>query len=1107
MEKVWNSDDLLPEKIKSIMKITVLFLILGILHVSADTYAQKAQVTVEVKSGTFYDVVSQIEKQTEFMFFYKSEDIDNNKQVSLQVRDRQVTDVLNELLKGTNLTYRISGKHITILKQGAAPQQKKKVSGIVTDSEGIPVIGANVVVKGTTNGTVTDIDGKFSLEVANSDVLSFSYIGYAEQEIVVGNRQLINVKLAEDFKALDEVVVVGYGTMLKRNLSTSVGTVDSEKLLERPTSTNIFQGLAGKVAGVNIALNSGEPGGSPAIKIRGVSSLSSSDTSNKPLYVVDGVIGVDPDQVDPNIIKSIDVLKDAASSSIYGARGANGVVVITTKEGKKNSTNISYNTVLSVGSLARKVDVLDAAGSLEVFQRAYDYAPGRIPPHLDSSNNFSRKQDLFNADGTPRYDTDWQDAVTRTAFSHQHSLSFSGGSDKLTAVASVSYKDNQGIMLETYKRQLNAFINVGWDLKEWFHLQAMLNVGSNNARKSENNISRYALEGLPFMPVQYEDGTYSRKGDYPGAEDCENPVKILKERKNMEKNQYTLANVIGTFKITPWLKLTTSFSRQDGSFINSIYNPSTLFGYGDTQKGKAEKKHRNYMSWTNEDYLTFDKTWNKHNLNVVAGASWYYSQAEKTEAASENFFDDYFEYNNMEVGTVRSRIYSNYTDNKMNSYYARVNYNFDDRYLLGASFREDGSSRFGMNNQYGFFPSFSAAWRVSNERFFEGARKVIDDMKVRVSYGTVGNAEIGDYVTMARYENGRLPFGKEMTTVVTLKSMSNPDLRWEKSKQLDVGIDLSFFGGRIEFMADYYRKITTDLLYSLQLPSTTGYETTMTNLGKIRNQGLEMSLTTRNIQTREFLWTTSLNYTMNRSMVLDINDNIIGKWGGRIQEGHPLNALYGYVRLGTWGTDEVAEAAKYNKKPGDIKYWDKNNNGMKDGEDQDFIGNGAPKFEMNMTNSFSYKGFTFMFDLQWVYGNQLINFTRQLMGNRVTFSNAYSDILANAWTPEHQGGYVASLRLPGDGYENDVDSWSCEPGSFLRLRNIGLRYDFSSKMLAAAHIKSLSLGFNVENAFLITNYSGWDPEVTSFDAVFEQGIDFYTYPKPRTYSFTLGVNF
>lgn len=1104
MEKVWNSDDLLPKKMKSIMKITLLFLILGILHVSADTYAQKAQITVEVKSGTFYDVISQIEKQTEFMFFYKSEDIDNDKQVDIQVKDHLVTDVLNELLEGSNLTYRMAGKHITILKKDAVQQQKKRVTGTVSDADGTPVIGANVVVKGSAVGTVTDMDGKFSLEVSNADVLSSSYIGYTEQQIPVGNRSLFNVKLTEDYQALDEVVVVGYGTMLKRNLSTSVGTVDSEKLLERPTATNVFQGLAGKVAGVNIALNSGAPGGNPVIKIRGIGSLNSSNT---PLYVVDGVVGVDPEQVDPNIIKSIDILKDATSSAIYGARGANGVVVITTKEGSKNSMNISYNTVLSAGSLARKVDVLNAGESLDVFKRAYEYAPGRIAPHLDPSNNFAHKSDLFNPDGTPKYDTDWQDAVTRTAFSHQHSLSFSGGGDKLTAVANVSYKDNQGIMLETYKRQLNAFINVGWDLKEWFHLQAMLNVGSSNARNSENNISRYALEGLPFLPVQYGDGTYSRKGNYPGAEDCENPVKVLKERKNMDKSQYTLANVIGTFKIAPWLKLTTSFSRQDGSNVNSIYNPSTLFGYGDTQNGKAEKNHRNYMSWTNEDYLTFEKTWNKHNLNVVAGASWYYSKVEKTEAGAENFFDDYFEYNNMGVGTVRSKVKSDYTDNKMNSYYARVNYNFDNRYLVGVSFREDGSSRFGLNNQYGFFPSFSAAWRVSNEKFFENAKRVIDDMKVRVSYGTVGNAEIGDYVTMARYENSLLPFDKDMNTVVTLKNMSNPDLRWEKSRQLNVGLDLSFFGGRIEVMADYYRKITTDLLYSLQLPSTTGYETTMTNLGKIRNQGLELSLNTRNIQTREFLWTTNWNYTMNRSMVIDINGNRIDKWGGRIEEGRPLNELFGYVRLGTWGTDEVAEAAKYNKKPGDIKYLDKNNNGVKDGDDRDFLGSGAPKFEMNMTNSFSYKGFTFLFDLQWVYGNKLINFTRQLMGNRVTFSNSYNDILYDAWTPQSQGGMVASLRLPGDGYENDVDSWSCEPGSFLRLRNIGLKYDFSSRLLSAAHIKTLSLGFNVENAFLITNYSGGDPEVTSFDAVFEQGIDFYTYPKPRTFSFTLGVNF
>lgn len=1104
MEKVWNSHKQFPQKLRDILRISLAVWIAGMMCLPTQAHAQQTPLTIEVKNATFDEVIAQIEKQTTYLFFYKSEEIDNTRRVNIQVRNRPVTDILNELLKNTNLTYRITGKHITILKKGASGGAKKKISGTVSGSDGLPLIGANVVVKGSATGTVTDLDGKFSLEASTDDILSFSYIGYTEKQMPVGDRTLLRVTLAEDSKALEEVVVVGYGTMLKRNLSTSVGTVDADELLERPAATNVFQGLAGKVAGVNIALNSGAPGGSPVIKIRGIGSLNSSNT---PLYVVDGVVGVDPDQIDPNIIQSIDILKDATSSAIYGARGANGVVVITTRGGGKQATNIAYNTVLSLGSLARKVDVLDASESLEVFNRAYAYAPGRIPPHKDPANPFARKSDLFHPDGTPIYNTDWQDAVTRTAFSHQHSLSFSAGGDKVTAIANVSYKDNQGIMLETYKRQLNAFMNVSWELKEWFHLQAMLNVGSGNTRNSENNISRYALEGLPFLPVRYADGSYSRKGDYPGAEDCENPVKILKERKNIDKSQYMLANVIGTFQITPWLKLTTSFSRQDGANVNAIYNPSTLFGYGDTQNGRAEKNHKNYMSWTNEDYLTFDQTWNKHNLNVVAGASWYYAQTERTEAGAENFFDDSFEYHNMGVGTVRSKVTSDYTDNKMNSYYARVNYNFDDRYLIGASFREDGSSRFGLNNQYGFFPSFSAAWRLSNERFFEPVKPVVDDMKIRLSYGTVGNAEIGDYATMGQYQNSLLPFNKETTTVVTLKNMRNPDLRWEKSKQLNVGLDLSFYAGRIELLADYYRKITTDLLYSLQLPATTGYETTLTNLGKIRNQGLELSLNTRNIQTRDFLWTTHWNYTMNRSMVIDINGNIIDKWGGRIQEGKPLNQLFGYVRLGTWGSDEAAEAATYHKKPGDIKYWDKNRNGLKDGDDREFLGSAAPKFEMNMTNSFSYKGFTFMFDLQWVYGNKLINFTRQLMGNRVTFSNAYADILQNAWTGEHQGGMVPSLRLPGDGYENDVDSWSCEPGSYLRVRNIGLKYDFSPRMLAGAHIKSLSVGLNVENAFLFTNYSGSDPEVTSFDAVFEQGIDFYTYPKPRTYSFTLGVNF
>lgn len=984
-------------------------------------------------------------------------------------------------------------------------QNTTQVSGKVVDSTGLALQAVTVSTDNSKNNTVTDNLGNYSITITPADKrLTFSYVGMKTATRDLTGMGTYNITLYTAVSDLNEVVVVGYGTTLKRNLSTAVGTVDADELTQRPTSTNIFQGLAGKVAGVNIMLNSGAPGGNPVIKIRGTGSLNSSNT---PLYVVDGVVGVNPDIIELNTIKSIDILKDAAASSIYGARGANGVVVITTKEGKKNTTNISYNTTLSLGTLAREVDVLDAYQSLEVFKRAYEHVAGRIAPHLDPNNDFPHKNDLFNPDGTTKYNTDWQKAVTQTAFFHKHSLTFSGGGEKLTALANVTYDDNQGIILNTYRKKLNSFINIGWDLKDWFHIQAILNVGTNKGRNSENSISRYMLEALPFLPVQYPDGTFSKKGDYPGAENTENPVKILKQRESIDENEYTLANIIGTFQIMPFVKLNTSFSGQNSANMNSFYAPSTLFGYGQTQNGRAERLNTRYNSWTNEDYLTFDKKWDKHSLNVVAGASWYYEQSTFTDAGAENFFDDYFEYYNMGVGTIRSIVKSGYDDNKMNSYYSRINYNYDDRYLFGASFREDGSSRFGKNNRYGFFPSFSAAWRISNEAFFENIKHTVNDLKLRLSYGTVGNAEIGNYVTMGHLNNSILPFNKQLYPAVTLQALGNPDLKWEKSIQTNIGLNASLFGGKIEIVADYYRKITTDLLYQLQLPSTTGYQSTMTNLGKIRNSGLELTLNTRNIQNMNFMWTTNFVYSMNRSMVIDINGNIIGKWGGRIQEGRPLNQLFGYVRLGTWGTKEADEASKYNKKPGDLKYWDRNNNGIKDGDDRTFIGSAMPKFDMNMTNSFFYKGFTFIFDLHWMYGNKLINFTRQLMENRVTFSNSYGNILEDAWTPEHQDAMVASLRLPGDGYENDVDTRSAEPGSFLRLRNIGLKYEFSNQLLSKASIKSLSIGFNVENALLFTKYSGGDPEVTSFDPVFEQGIDFYTYPKPRTFAFTLGVNF
>ncbi|MGQ8335123.1 TonB-dependent receptor [Sunxiuqinia sp. A32] len=1110
-EKPTRATYALLRKTLRIMRITFFLVLFATMLTSAKSFSQHVKLNLDFKDITIRELFTVIEEQSDYRFAYSQSNLNSDEKVSIEVKNKSLDGVLSTILDSDRLSYEIIGRYVVItdsknIQGNAQNGQEINITGIVTDSNGAPLPGVTVVIKGTANGTITGVDGQYAINnIPGDGTLVFSFVGMKSQEISIDGRFTINIMMEEDAIGLEEVVAVGYGTILKSNLSTSVGTVDNEALTERPTAQNLFQGLAGKVAGVNVALNSGEPGGAPVIKIRGIGSLNS---STNPLYVVDGVIGVDPQTIDPNIIKSVDILKDATSAAIYGARGANGVVVITTQGGEKNTSSISYSSVMSIGELANEVDVLNSSDLLEVYKRAYEHKPGRIAPHLDPSNTFERKDDIFNSDGTPKYDTDWQKEVTRSAISHQHSLTFSGGKDDLTVAANVSYKDNQGLMLETYRQQLNAFLNVSWDVKDWLNIKTVINTGNSNSRNSDWSISRYALEALPFLPVMYPDGTYSHKGDYPGAENTENPIKVLKDRVSVSERKYTLANIIGTFKITSDIKLTTSFSRQEGANLNSYYAPSTLFGFGDTQNGVATRSHLNSSSWTNEDYITIDKVWGDHQLNVVAGASWYYSENTSTSAEAWDFYDDFFQYYNMGVGAVRQSIGSNYTDSKMNSYYSRINYNYKNRYLLGASFREDGSSRFGINKQYGFFPSFSGAWRVSNEQFFERFKgSFIDDLKVRASYGLVGNAEIGDYVTMAQLQNGLIDFDKTQYPKVTLSNVENNDLSWEKSGQLDLAIDASFFNGRIQLIADYYRKITTDLLYQLQLPATTGYASTMTNLGKIQNKGIEITVNSRNVQTNNFLWSTNLVYSMNRSKVIDINGNKIGKWGGQIEEGHPINEFYGYVRLGTWGTDEEEEAAKYNKKPGDLKFLDKNDNGMKDGDDREYLGNGLPKFEMNISNSVAYKGFTFLLDLQWWYGNKVVNFTRQLMENRVTFSNAYGGILEDAWTPEHQDAMVVSLRLPGDGYENDIDSRSIEDGSFLRVRNVGLKYDFKSSLLSKANINTLSLSFNIENALLFTKYEGADPEVATFDAIFAQGVDVYSYPKPRVYSLSLGINF
>lgn len=1078
------------------------------------TSALAAQgINIQMRGALLSEIFATIEKQSDYTFFYNDQTLEPMHKVDLSLKNVSVDQALQAALKSFSLAYEIKGKTIFIREKNSvvATEDGKQMMlrGKVLDEMGEPLIGASVRMKGLKTGTLTDSNGLFSINTTKGALLVVSYVGYAEKEVPVTNVDNLIIRLETSSNSLEQIVVVGYGTSRKGNLSTAVGSVKGEELLERPSAQNLLQGMAGKIAGVNINLNSGKPGGNPAIKIRGTGSINGSNT---PLYVIDGMVGADPTTIDPNIIQSVDVLKDASSAAIYGSRGANGVVVITTKNGDPNSSQIAFDNTVSFASLARELELLDAKESLEMFKRQYEYVPGRIAPHLNPNNFFPRKDDLFNSDGTPKYSVNWQREATRLAVSHQHALTFSGGKDNLKVLANVSYRNNEGIMLNSYYKQLNGFLNLDWEVKPWLNIKANLNAGGYQSNNVDNNTLglnalRQSLEYLPFLPVTYPDGTYSRKGDYPGAENSENPVKLLNEVKNITGRTQSLGNLMATFHLSDKLDFNASVSGQLSSSYNLYYGGRTVFDVAENQQGVAERGHTDFGSWTTEHYFSYTNNWNKHQLNAVAGASWYYYVTATDRAGAEGFFDDFFQYNNLGAGTTPRIPSSGKTENQLNSYFARANYNFDDRYLVGASFRIDGSSRFGANNKYGYFPSFSAAWRISQESFFKDIDSCIDDLKLRASYGIVGNAEIGDYVTLNRYNNGQAVFNNAYQSAVTLAGLGNPDLCWEKAKQLDIGLDISLFNGRLLVTTDVYHKRNDDLLYLRKLPVTTGYTNVFDNIGSIQNKGIELGINTINMKKNDFSWTTAYNFSVNRSEVININNDVIYPWFGRIIAGGPLNEFYGYERLGVWGTEEVEQAAQYGKKPGDIKYRDTNGNGAKDADDRMNLGNAMPKWEMNMTNTISYKGFSLFVDLQGVYGNHVVSLAKALMVNPGPNVNSFKSIL-NAWTPENQNTMLGQLRVNSDGFDNEAgDSFNVEDGSFLRVRNVGLSYRFDKKWLQKIKLNAVVLGVNVENALLFTGYTGYDPEVTSFDAALNQGVDVYQYPKPRTISFSLKTSF
>lgn len=1005
-------------------------------------------------------------------------------------------------------------------------QTGRNITGVVVDEEGEPVIGATVMIKGTDRGTTTGIDGSFTLNIAGGDkLLAISYVGMITAELEIGNKNHFEVVLRTDAVLMEDLVVIGYGTRSKRDVSIAVSSVKSEELNERPSAFNIMESIAGKVAGVTNISMSGRPGGSSSLRVRGMGSI---NAGKDPIYVLDGVVGVDPGIINSANIESIDILKDAAATAMYGAQGSNGVVLITTKKGKKGKGSITYDGNVGFGFMTRELDVLNADEYMEVQRRSYAYS-GQVMPHLltpderlfyyakDGSGNY-RYDDNGLLIASPKYDTNWQKELTRTAVTNDHILSYSSGSDDTSIYASLGYQNHEGIVKGSEYERISGTVNVNSRIKEWLRMQVVGTVGSQkgNNNDMENSfgqgVVRNMIEMPPIVPVRYEDGTWGRKGDYMFSEEGENPLLLLRDRRDEWKQNFSLFSLNTTIDLSSKLTLTLQGDLQQTYRKRMSYAKAGLQDVSENNGGYADIYNYDNQKMSSENYFTYNDEYLSGLLRseFVLGASWYYNRSESSSSGSEQFFDDSFGYHNLSAGTTWHEPTSGMDQNTMNSYYFRMNHNIKDRYLLGATFRADGASNFGANNKYGFFPSVSAGWHLSEEEFFEPLRQTVSQAKLRTSYGLVGNASIPSYRTISQYGNGTTIFNKELSSFVVLSNLGNKDLKWESSSQFNVGLDLGLLNNRFELILDFYSKSTRDLLFQKQVPITTGYSTTWTNLGEIRNNGFEATFTSRNINTGDFSWTTDLVYATNKLMTIDINGETIETGNNTIaREGIEWASYYVYRRLGTWSLQEVEEAAKYGKKPGDIKYEDVNGDYKIDEADRQLMGNGRPKGNLTMVNKFSYKGLSLLVDLNYVYGFKIMSITRAMGENRALYSNSMKTML-NAWIPENQNTMIAALRLPSDPYfgENEKDSFMLHKGDFLRLRNVSLTYTLGKEMLRwLKEVNGLTVGVSAENLALLTAYPGYDTELGAFSTDNGQSIDFYSYPRPTTITANLKITF
>ncbi|MDB5019635.1 MAG: SusC/RagA family TonB-linked outer membrane protein [Pedobacter sp.] len=1037
---------------------------------------------------------------------------------------------------GTNSSITTSNSLRAAVSQ--ATSQQIRITGVVLDEQSHPLPGVGIKTSNSGRTSVTDGSGRFTIQVDNaSEVLSFTYIGYTTQTRTAGSgASPLTIRMEQAVgQTLEDVVVVGYGTRRKTDLTGAVGSVKQEQLQERPAAS-LNQALAGRIAGVQVNTNSGRPGGQTSIRVRGFSSINS---SNNPLYVIDGVIlpvgtqtqNSNPiDFLNPGDIASVEVLKDASSIAIYGARGANGVVLITTKKGTAGGGKITYDVDFSVPTIGpSRVEMLNAQQYIDTENLAYQNSQTYDPAGWAAGNYVDPRikrltlPRLFDASGNPLYDTDWLKESTQNKLSQNHQIGLTGGNTESTYGIFLNYREDNGLLLNSYLKRYSGRFTMDNQIKKWIKVGGSLNYTNQEENLVDIgtgglNSVRMITESFPFLPIRYEDGTWADNQNYPGAEGGSNPVHILTDRQYILQTQTALGNVYANVSLSKDLEFRSILGANVTTRGRNEYNGRSLYGIAFDQRGSAVLDNNRESYWSFENYFTYNKKIAQdHQINATLGMSWYDTNIFGFGVSGENFSTDYPGPNN--IGSASKPIpgSSRRSGYSFNSYFGRVNYTYKDRYLLTATARADGSSKFGENSKYAMFPSGAVAWKVNEENFLKDS-KAISNLKLRASYGVTGNSEIDPYRSLSLLGNYSAIFNNTRITGVGTNRLANPDLKWEKTAQSDFGIELGILKNRINFEADYYYRKTTDMLLNAPVPTSSGYSNIFRNIGSMENKGFEFALNTVNFSGPDFTWNTTFNISFNKNKVLSLATPAdifgVGNPGftnetGIIRVGEPVGSFWGLNRLGTWSESERAEAAKYTYRggkpllPGDVKYLDVNGDLQINDADRMIIGNGNPTGWGAFINNFRYKNFEFLLDIQYSYGSEVLNMATHSGEDRVGIANSFNTVL-NAWTPTNQNTPIAAIRDTRAGYVTNVDTRWVQDGSFIRGRNALLGYTFPQAIAQKLKLSRLRIYTSAQNFFLATKYRGNDPEVTTYGNAFAQGQTFFDYPKPTTY--LLGLN-